>query len=176
MKLDHIELEKIETHHDSLEKVSNLTEEQIKEIFKNHGDKEVTMEYLEEIYNKQYVPGLPVWCTMIFIFRNDQSPSRLYYGGCDPCNQCTFRRYFCKNYDEDNYFGQILGFFAWIKNSWNKFMLAPLFEISIDDDSFQIWESNEIKYFFQLTDKHKKILIDRYNSDVVDEYNKIIKN
>ena len=155
MELDRITLERIKDYHHALEKMSNLTEDDIIEIFKKPNDKKVTMEYLEEIYNKQYVPMLPLWCTMIFRFRNyDQSPSRLYYGGCDPWNKVRFRGYFCPYegymvFGAKNYFGQIIEFLAWIKNMWTPYLLAHLFKLEESDEVIQTWNDNEIKFFFQ---------------------------
>lgn len=183
--MDHIVLAKIMEHSESLKRMSDLTEEQIVEIFKNGSDKEVSMAYLEKIYNTEYVPCLPTWCTMIFRFRQDcKSAARLYYGGCDISNQTRFGQYFFKDawfssytaFGDRHLLDQIIGFFAWLKNSWSTCLLAINFSISQDDASLQIWKDNEIKYFFQLPEEHQEMFIDRYNENVVDGYNAFIKN
>lgn len=114
--MDHITWDGICGYGDILYAISDMAEDTIIKIFKQENDTPVTMGYLNEIYNKEYVPGLPVWCTMIFRYRNNgRLPCLLYSGGCDLINQARFRRYFCTDkkivvFGKRDYFGQLLSF------------------------------------------------------------------
>jgi len=82
-KLFYINLDLIQKFNKQLVEFSNITENQIRDIWYNNGE-----EYLNDFTNLEYKGDIPLYQKMIFRFRNGGNKASRLFNGCDPYRKC----------------------------------------------------------------------------------------
>lgn len=180
--LQHITTQWLTNQREKLLEFSGLTEETIRDIW--GGSESIKDEDLTKI---KYRDDCPLYHKMIFRFRQyDRSASRLA-NTIDLNNKTRLLfRYRLEGQAE------IIEFLAWIKNGLGIYDLYTLAQPDLEEpessgeeydlDHFrdspfhQIWKINEIRWFFDLPIKAQNQLIERYNTECVDAYNRRIRD
>lgn len=161
----------INKYHKQLDQISKMRKEDIRALWIQSGES-------SDISNLQYNYDIPLYQKMIFRFRQcEQSPFR-FCNQIDPVNQSRMMFYF-KIYDDNE--NQLINFFAWLKNGLGPY---DLFELDGTLDQvkdieksqlYQLWKINEIKFFFGINEQKRNLLINRYNKECIDTYNRYIQ-
>lgn len=169
--MQHITFDFINKYSKQLNQLSEMKEEDVRALWIQPGES-------PDISNLQYNWNIPLYQKMIFRFRQcEQSPFR-FCNQIDPVNQSRMMSYY-QIYDD--YGNQLINFFAWLKNGLGVYDLfeldGTLDQIKDVDKSqlYQLWKINEIKFFFGIDEQKRCLLIDRYNADCIDNYNRYIR-
>lgn len=159
MDYNYINLESINKIRDNLINFSNITEENIRDIWYKQGE-----EYLTDFKNLKYDYNIPLYQKMIFRFRNNKKIATGLYQGCDPVNKKKLLSFF-KIYGQDNI--NLIEFFAWI---YNYLTHQETTELIGNEDYIDIRIKNNIIFFFILTSEKQNFLINRYNEECITVY------
>jgi len=169
--MQHITFDFINRYRKQLNQISEMKEEDIRAMWIQPGES-------SDISNLQYNWSIPLYQKMIFRFRQcEQSPFR-FCNQIDPNNQGRVMSYY-KIYDD--FSNQLINFFAWLKNGlgiYDLFELDGTLEQIKDIEKsqlYQLWKINEIKFFFGINGQKKNRLINRYNVECIDSYNRYIQ-
>lgn len=151
-----ITIEQILKYKDVFSKMAKITESDIREIFIHL--RETKLETFKDLV---YAYDAPLYQKMIFRLRNcEGSPSRFYHQ-IDYSNQDKFASYFGIYGNE---FHVIMEFMAWIKNGLGLCDLEEIGDTPEQIDEYtKLWEKNELYFFFGVSDKWERELINRYN-------------
>ena len=172
-KMKHITLEDLNLHKEKLVKLSYMTKTDIRNIWITvDEDKNVDLESIE------YHWSIPLYQKMIFRFINCDMSVPQFFHQIDICNQGSMLYYF-KFFAYDS--RELVEFFAWIANGLGAYNICLLQFDKYDEELCQnssfvkLWKENQITFFFGLNEKKQNDLIDQYNKEEVDAYNKMIK-
>jgi hypothetical protein len=185
----------IDEHAFELLKFAAITEEDVRNIFIKTDERPLrAIEFDTLVYSFD----APLFHKMIFRLRQGKGcPSQLYTG-CDGGNKSKLLRYFgmrdrAFNKDMcDCGAGQLVGFFAWIRNSFGGHDIVALEGTGTDADvaaaaaaaaaavnmktsaMLQAWgANNSVDFYFTLCAADQAKFIKKYNDEVVVAHNKI---
>lgn len=168
--LERIDYDKLIGNKDDLLRVEAVTPVDILVLWARGGD---------EIYDNDYILQKdlpykwedPLYMKMIHRLRNCGHLAAQFYHQIDPCNQSLFRQIFMKKESGSMEAHGMLEFMAWTSNMLGEFDIREM----RDDDSFvEKWKKTPIAFFFDLDSAEQKRLVDRYNTEEIDAYNKMI--
>lgn len=146
---------------------SDMSEDNIKKIWKHPGDVDIV-----DYENIKYDFNLPLYAKMIIRFQTScsTSPNRLHHQ-IDPGNQYLLRMMYDLSSDKD-----LVDFFAWIDNSLGSYHIAKLESPDIvikESEYVKRWRASSIKFFFWLDESIQKKLLSDYNAKII-EWNNIL--
>lgn len=192
-RMQHITRKWIYEYKDQFIKMSNITEFDIQKMWIHSGEEELTefSEIENDLKTGAYKNMRPLYQKMIFRFLiASRSPSRLAKQ-IDPVNRQRFLEYFnIYDYRGD----ELIEFMAWIINGLGSYDIINLIQFTgkYDDIAleallnfpdnleetaeYKLWKTNEIVFFFGMNEKIQNVLIDQYNKNCVDTYNKMISD
>ena len=156
-----------------LDRMSQLTQEDIQNIWRRSIELEI-----KDLNTLKYNYDIPLFQKMIFRFRNcERSPSMLY-NQIDPINKQKLLWYIINDifnqnktkppltYTDVSIFKKVIEFFIWIKSAFSWYILKADFP-SLSEHHLQLWNQNEIKFFFGLDNGIQLKLINMYNEYIV---------
>jgi len=138
-----------------LEKLSNITETDIQDIWIRSGEARVA----EYVYSFEG----PLYVKMVFRFRNtiheDSPPSpSFFFNGLDPGN----RNKLLQRFDLGDYI-DVMHFFVWIRSSFSRYtteQISRKTSIYVPFESFT--QMNEIKFFLALPETVQRHIVKKY--------------
>jgi hypothetical protein len=137
---------------------SNITEQQIQDIWIKRGE-----EYITDFSSLEYNCSAPLYQKMIFRYRNGNKLAVRLWNGCDPFNRRHLLNYFSLLEDTDQ---DLIEFFSWIANSLGEHQIKDL-----DGADVTLWKKNNIEFYFLLPLHIQNKLITNYNKDCIKPYN-----
>jgi hypothetical protein len=175
-RMTNITIEWLNSQQTKLIKFSTINEQDIQKIWRSPNEKEYNNKELETL---EYHYSLPLFCKMIFRFRQEACCTGLFRG-CDPNNQTRLMNYFKLSWEQGY---ALLEFLHWTRYSLGPVDICALEFGKYDEESMtkssylEKWKTNEILFFFYiLSGKQKEKLITRYNTECVDRYNEMISH
>jgi hypothetical protein len=126
----------------------------------------------------QYRWDAPLYEKMLWRFRQNNGSPFAFCHSCDPSNMLRPLDYY-NIYNNRN--KDLIEFFAWIKNGMGIIDFYDLFDANMTMKHDQIteifpyknWKVNEIVFFLNLTVPIQEKIIDKYNINCVDSYNRL---
>lgn len=170
LPMKHISIEWINLYKQNLITFSNITEMDIRDIWIRKGDI-----YVDNFSELEYDYDIPLYQKMIFRYRNGNNLATRLFQGCDPCNKRRLLNNFNMIYENTH---ELIEFFAWISNGLGVYNILEFEKEEISEnhmDYVKEWRKNDIEFFFLLSSKVQNQLIQRYNKECIDEYNKMLK-
>lgn len=170
LKLKHITFELIDNNKQNLINFSNITEENIRDIWFTNGDV-----YIDDLTLLEYHWSIPLYQKMIFRYRNSDKLASKFFRGCDPYNQMILLRKFHMYHENKD----LIDFFSWISTSLGVYDIVQLEGLEFNDENLdeskyvKSWKKNDIEFFFSLSEDNKNYLIEKFNTECVDKYNEM---
>ena len=162
--MQHVTIDWIIKNKVNLLKFSDLSEQDIKHFWMGDNDKDII-----DLKKLIYRYDAPIYQKMIWRFRNcNKSPSS-FWNQIDPVQQNNLAfRY-------DIYFDnkELLYFLSWIKNG---LCYTDIHNLDMTDNLYNVWQLNEIKFFFMLNNALQEDFIKRYNTECIDTFNNYNNN
>ena len=171
-KINYITKDWISTYAKKLHHFSNITEDDIQNIWIQDGDKRI------KNYSKMvYTSNMPIFKKMIFHFALSNRSACSFWIKQSIYNKLILLKYFGMDYEETR---ELIDFFHWITQKNWLYILSQL-DNRITIDNFMSSEYftymknyDQINFFWLLDPEKQQRVIDIYNENVVDLYNSFI--